>query len=253
MRLFGFALIMLLALTGSTNAATEPNESPQQQAAALIQFFRDEAHIPVITCGSAGQEYYTEQGKAQQLVAVGNPAIPLVENALAAMELHDGAWPFTNNAWWLLHVYARLKGPAAFPLLRRMRANRKFDVPPPWAEPKEPIELDAEMKARRESVSLPANAVIDTAFADFSGRECGKLAITFAIVESGPPETSHNLQPHQLWQKDPSQPGRSPRKFEGFGSAFLVDNADIGDVLLVIGRCAGGSAENTNDRSVRAI
>jgi hypothetical protein len=75
-------------------------------------------HGPAVSdCGSRKAEYLREQDAAVRLVTLGSAATPRVEAAVQSIETSSGDW---TQAYWLFHVYAGLKGPAAFPLLSRM-------------------------------------------------------------------------------------------------------------------------------------
>jgi len=306
----------LLVTLGASTFADQATKSPVQVAAELIQSLQNEEHLAAGTCGSRGNEYLNEQTVAVKLVALGDSALPFVEDALTAIETHNGEWPYVNNAWWLLHAYARLKGPAALPVFVPMLGNAKlqdlrgavddsialalgltsvvdsavrpapdicgyferrdgldlvifsweigdqgmlrahlgpqavialdallkgrswqdlphelwrgkpgrdvavayrFEIPPPWAEPVEALENEAERDVRRKSASLAGDAVINTVFTDSSGKECGRHSIAFALT---------------------SPRSMSPEDFEGPGPYYFVDNSDLVDLFHVISACA---------------
>ena len=83
-------------------------QAPSQSADELMGLLRDEGPV-ASTCGSRGTEYLREQDAAVRLVALGSAATPQVEAAVQSIEASHGDW---TKAWWLVHVYARLEGPA---------------------------------------------------------------------------------------------------------------------------------------------
>jgi len=86
----------------------------------------------------------------------------------------------------------------------------RFRVPGAWSEPEET--LDERLQQERQYPTLEANPKLDTLFKDGSGRDCGVYRIEFR----GAPIVNM-----------PAPPLR-----------YLVDNADLGDLLRLIASCA---------------
>jgi hypothetical protein len=80
---------------------------------------------PVFTCGSLGTDFEGKRDEARSLVALGDAALPAVDGALDSMSKVD-AGPRIGVGWLLL-AYAEIKGPAAFPRLRRMIDDPRLD------------------------------------------------------------------------------------------------------------------------------
>jgi hypothetical protein len=326
--------VALVLVLGAASATSETRKPAEQEAADLIQFFRVQKDCPVVPDPPCDQDHLQNQPAAIRLVELGAPAVPLVEDAVASMEMRPRESPFVHNAWWLLHAYARLKGPSALLLLTKMAGNPnladlgstledsialslgltayvestvdppaildqlerrdglnqlifawengdrdrlkehlgphagaaldtllkgqswqdmrhelwrartgrsvavgyRFEVPPPWAEPKEPLELEAERKVRRESVSLADDAVIGTLFTNATGGECGTYRITFAVVDYA--ESDFVVYKSPFDGRPDLKVRQFVGKFEGFGPRYLVDNTDLADLLRLIGACA---------------
>ncbi len=67
----------------------------------------------------AQQEADTKHREAaESLVRLGSAAVPDIEKAMDSLE------PY--GAWWLLHAYARIQGPAALPRLRAVAKSPKL-------------------------------------------------------------------------------------------------------------------------------
>jgi hypothetical protein len=304
------AALLLLSIF----AKGQTEQAPAQSADELMSLLRDEHPIGPSTCGSRGTEYLREQDAAVRVVALGSAATPQVEAAVQSIETSGGDW---THAWWLVHVYARMKGPAAFPVLSRMMHDPRlkdlrgsfddsaalalgltsyvdsavvpsfgicdpferrhglnlvifawetgdldmlwthlgphavaaldsllakrswqdlrrdlsapvsakdvlvgygFDVPPPWGEPYEALESKVERLVRARAMPLDEDAVLKTTFTDRSGSVCGRRSIAFAT-------TDFRTLEHGA-------------RFEGAGSKYFVDNADLADLLHLISACA---------------
>jgi hypothetical protein len=64
---------------------------------------------------------------ARSLVNMGVSAIPAIEEAMHSVERQGDESRFSFNSGWLVLAYARIKGEAALPLIRRMIGNPKLD------------------------------------------------------------------------------------------------------------------------------
>jgi hypothetical protein len=86
----------------------------------LIHSLRDEAgprQNALFTCGSLGSEAATGRRVAASLARLGEPAVPNIEQTLARLEELGRQSGYADNAFWLLHAYAKADGAAALPRL----------------------------------------------------------------------------------------------------------------------------------------
>jgi hypothetical protein len=67
-----------------------------------------------------------DRDAAVALVKFGASAVSPIEEALDSVEQHGIDSPFSTNVAWLLYVYARVRGEAAVPRLRRMIIDPKL-------------------------------------------------------------------------------------------------------------------------------
>ncbi|HEY1755347.1 MAG TPA: hypothetical protein VGG72_08115 [Bryobacteraceae bacterium] len=98
-----------------------------QSAADLIKFLTTPRPVDdpnsafVITCGVTESEMEAnrkDREAAETLMRLGSAAVPDLERAMDSMG--------PNNSWLLLHVYARIQGPAGLPRLRAMAEGPNF-------------------------------------------------------------------------------------------------------------------------------
>jgi len=120
-------LVPLLTLAG---VAMQPIElvppSGVQSPSALISLLNARKRRTVFICGPSEVGDEGERAIAVALVKPGASSPWLIERALDAMEL-DPDSEFATSAGWLAVVYAKTRGPSAFPRLRRMMDDKRFD------------------------------------------------------------------------------------------------------------------------------
>jgi len=107
--------LVLLALVLAGSAAGQ-ERSPAELIKALLPPVIEAG--PTFSCGvtAVQQEQRRKSGEAAEaLVKLGAAAVPELESAI------DSIGP--SNAWPVLHVYARIRGVAAFPRLQAMSRN----------------------------------------------------------------------------------------------------------------------------------
>ena len=75
------------------------------------------------SCGPALGEARDNRALTKTLVDLGPPAVPAIEAALDTFEARGSRAEVAREAGWLLLAYGRLKGPASYPRLARMRTN----------------------------------------------------------------------------------------------------------------------------------
>ena len=112
--------ITLPAVTGQTK---------EQSASDLIKYLTYQTNRPevvAVSCGVFATMDAENRAAAQSLVKLGASAIPDLEAAFDSIEQRGGASKSGYNAGWLLLSYAKIKGPAAFPRLRKMRGDPNF-------------------------------------------------------------------------------------------------------------------------------
>jgi|SRR5579863_1903270 len=113
-------------LLGLWMATCPISHAQEQPASELVGFFASRSDGPVIfTCGRARVEDEKNRSVADALVKLGDSAIPDLEVAFDSIEERGRESAFGFNAGWLLEAYARIKGPAAFAGLQRMRSSQK--------------------------------------------------------------------------------------------------------------------------------
>ncbi len=109
---------------------TATAEAQERSAADLIRFltFRSDrphkgnALMGLFTCGQTTADLEA----ATSLAKLGNSAIPEIERALEAIEKPGNRWKYGSQ--WLARAYAKIKGPAAYPRLRRMEGDPKLGL-----------------------------------------------------------------------------------------------------------------------------
>lgn len=102
-------------------------QAQQKSASDLIRYLTYQSDRPdksgvllgVVGCGHTEDEREDRQA-AMALVKLGSSAIPAIELAFDSLGRQGQASEFSTNAGWLLHVYAAIRGPNAYPILRRM-------------------------------------------------------------------------------------------------------------------------------------
>ena len=123
------ALALSLLSVSSAPGRTEP-KSPSDLIKYLT-YQSDRPHMhgtgPASTCSSDSAKYRDDRAITKLLVGWGSLAVPAIEDALDSFEARGEESKVASKLDWLLLAYARIKGPAAFPRLRRMY-NRRLSV-----------------------------------------------------------------------------------------------------------------------------
>jgi hypothetical protein len=125
---------VLLGFIGLLSASNAIGQTEPQSPSALIRYLTYQSDRPdkhgmtkgqstVFNCGPSLGEARDNRAITKSLVNLGPSAIPAIEEALDSFELRGKKSEVASEAGWLLLAYARIKGPAAYPRLRRMYAN----------------------------------------------------------------------------------------------------------------------------------
>lgn len=120
-------LVVILVFLPVSPAPHGTGQEKQKSATDLIRFLTYQADRRdnliskgLFTWGSARAETQESLPAYEALVKLGPVALPAIEEAIRTVE-ETGEYVF--NFHYLLSAYARIKGPAAFPHLRRMFDN----------------------------------------------------------------------------------------------------------------------------------
>ena len=120
--LLRIALIVCLVQVGNT-AALAQGRSP----AELIAMLTDASGRPgrlhsdvIMECSSAAAESRFDKAVTDELVRMGDSALPPLETALDSLEARGGYSKFARNASWLVRAYGEIKGKGSLQRLRRM-------------------------------------------------------------------------------------------------------------------------------------
>jgi hypothetical protein len=122
---------LLTVLLTLQQVALGQSQDVPQTPSDLIRFLTYQSGRPLnaaakglfFSCGAALTEYKADRPVAEALVNMGPRAVPDIETALNSIETQGGDSAFAVNSDWLLDVYARILGSAAFPRLRAMLSN----------------------------------------------------------------------------------------------------------------------------------
>ena len=110
-------------------ALSQPAGKGQSAEKSPADLILQAARRPPVIAGSCGEFYHAaEQNNAdlESLVRFGAVAIPAVDAALDSIDEKSRDSEFENISGLLLIADARLKGAAAFPMLREMRGDPRF-------------------------------------------------------------------------------------------------------------------------------
>ena len=121
-RAAGSVLFLLLPAIGS--AQTQP-----QSASDLIKHLTYQDGRPgtvLVSCGILAGIAAEDRATAQSLVKLGDAAEPELDTALDSIGKQGNSSKFAAGGHWLLHAFAKIKGPAALPRLRKMIGNYRF-------------------------------------------------------------------------------------------------------------------------------
>lgn len=124
---------MLAALTALLPAAGARCQPREQSASDLVRLLTAPSARPdnllahgIFDCASAMAEDRADRRLVEALAKMGESAIPDIEAALDSLEVPTAKSGPVLNSGRLLAAYARIRGPAAFPRLRRMLANPRL-------------------------------------------------------------------------------------------------------------------------------
>ena len=120
-----------VGFSGVSNvAAQEEARSPSELIRYLTyQSDRPDRHGMVkgessfFSCGPSLGEARDDRALTKSLVNFGSDAVPALEGALDRFEARGRQSPVASEASWLMLAYAHIKGPSAYPRLRRMYRN----------------------------------------------------------------------------------------------------------------------------------
>lgn len=74
----------------------------------------------VFSCGAYYQESRENRTLARELAGMGDASLPSLDAAFDSLEKGGLHSPFAENAVWMFYAYAKIKGVAAYPRLRKM-------------------------------------------------------------------------------------------------------------------------------------
>jgi hypothetical protein len=123
-------LTVVLLLASKASGQTPPTSPVDLVRYLTYQSDRPDAHgaekgqFSAFSCGPLLGEARDDRALANRLVAMGDSALPALEQALSSLEANGVKSPFASEAEWLLLAYAEIKGPAASTRLRRMIGKR---------------------------------------------------------------------------------------------------------------------------------
>jgi hypothetical protein len=84
--------------------------------------------VVTVSCGLEIAQEQPDREAARSLVAWGVSAIPDIEAALDSIAKHGEHSKFARNSGWLLYAYAKIRGPAAYPQLRKLQSHGHLDL-----------------------------------------------------------------------------------------------------------------------------
>jgi len=122
-----------LLLTAAIGLSQAPERSPSD----LIRYLtwqsdrpgREDLAASSNACGTLEREGQENQPAIRALVEFGTSAIPDLEAAFDVIEARGLESGFAGHTWPLFRAYAEIKGPAAYPRLRKMIVSSQFDSP----------------------------------------------------------------------------------------------------------------------------
>jgi hypothetical protein len=131
---FRTALRSALALL---TVATGVSQVPQRSPSELIRYLtwqsdrpgREDLAASSNACGTLEREGQEDRPAIRALVGFGASAIPDLEAAFDVIEARGLGSGFAGHEWPLFRAYAEIKGPAAYPRLRKMIRSPQFDFP----------------------------------------------------------------------------------------------------------------------------
>ncbi len=98
----------------------------EKSPSELIYLLNTRRRSGVFTCGMWWSEKEAQRSIARLLVKSRKSSAWQIEKALDLME-QDPYSRYGGNAEWLVAAYAKINGPSAFPRLRRIMDDRRFD------------------------------------------------------------------------------------------------------------------------------
>lgn len=127
--------IAALALLGVKQVAAQTEGMGPSEVIRYLTYQSDRPNLHgiakdfsgIFSCGPALGEIRDNRAFTNTLVNFGPAALPPLEDALASFEAGGERSAVATEAGWLLLAYARLRGPAAYPRLKRMYENKRLD------------------------------------------------------------------------------------------------------------------------------
>jgi hypothetical protein len=118
-------------------AAIGLSQAPQRSPADLIRYLTWQSDRPgradlaasSNACGTLLREDQEDQPAIRTLVGLGASAIPDIEAAFDVVEASGLESGIAGHEWPLFRAYAEIKGPAAYPRLRKMIGGPRLDSP----------------------------------------------------------------------------------------------------------------------------
>jgi hypothetical protein len=120
-------LVLLAALLSAASGVCQTRDDAASRLIYALTYQSsdqpDKGAVLRLGCGPVKEDRAT----ARSLADMGVSAIPAIEEAIDSVERQADESRFSFNSGWLVLAYARIKGPAALPLVRRMIGNPKLD------------------------------------------------------------------------------------------------------------------------------
>jgi hypothetical protein len=121
----GFVLIVAVVQPGAI--AQIPGRSASEIVRHLTYQDRSKGSLHDVSCGLLYVRDQENQELADQLIHLGEGAIPELDRALNSLAKTGERSRYATNAEWLLYAYAKLKGASAYAALWRLIQSPKVD------------------------------------------------------------------------------------------------------------------------------
>jgi len=195
------------------------------------------------------------------LPKLGTAALPDINAALDSIEKSGNSSKFATNSNWLLYAYAKIKGAAAFPRLRKMRGDANFGFLYSAVDTAIALSLDitSYVSAWRQSIHENScggpspQKTLDRLILASEINDHVKSSVNIAV--------GYTFDPRSPWSKPPEMQDNynypriedveletifengsgkdcGQRRIQFRSPDFAVDNSDIADLLRVISSCA---------------
>jgi hypothetical protein len=123
----GCGQVLLVALLSAAGAVCQTHEAPASRLINDLTYQSggqpEKEAVRRVGCGRIKEDRAT----ARSLADIGASAVPAIEEAMDSVERQGDDSRFSFNSGWLVLAYARIRGSAALPLIRRMIGNPKLD------------------------------------------------------------------------------------------------------------------------------